>query len=285
MTRSFDDVSIDAVRAYWDARPCNVHHSPEPVSTHAYFEQVEARKYFVEPHIPGFAQFDRWKDKRVLELGCGIGTDTVNFARAGAQVTACDLSSASLDLARRHAEVMGVLDKVSFVVANGEELCEHVPVEPYDLVYSFGVVHHSPHPDVVMRQLGRYLAPGGTIKLMVYHRHSSKVMAILAKEARFRPARLDEAIARNSEAQTGCPVTYTYTRQEGADLASLAGVSIVDIEVDHIFPYRVPDYVEYRYKKKWYWRILPKPVFHGIERRLGWHLMLTGHRLGAARSP
>ena len=65
-------------------------------------------KYFVEPHILSFAQFDRWADKRVLEIGCGIGTDTINFARAGYRVTAVDPSERSLDLARRRAVVCGL---------------------------------------------------------------------------------------------------------------------------------------------------------------------------------
>ena len=87
-----------------------------------YFDEVEARKYFVEPHIPGFAEFDRWAGKRVLEVGCGIGTDSINFARAGAQLTAVDLSTESLNIARQRAEVMGVADRIEFVQANAEEL-------------------------------------------------------------------------------------------------------------------------------------------------------------------
>ena len=63
----------------------------------------EKRKYFVEPHIPAFAQFERWKGKKVLEVGCGIGTDAINFARAGARVTAVDLSDESLKLAKQRA--------------------------------------------------------------------------------------------------------------------------------------------------------------------------------------
>ena len=59
--------SIEDVKAYWNARPCNVRHSPAPVGTREYFDQVEARKYFVEPHIPQFAEFDRWAGERVLE--------------------------------------------------------------------------------------------------------------------------------------------------------------------------------------------------------------------------
>jgi hypothetical protein len=80
MNRNFRDTSIDRVRDYWNRRPCNVRHSPAPPGTRSYFDQVEERKYLVEPHIRRFAQFDRWSGKRVLEIGCGIGTDTMNFA-------------------------------------------------------------------------------------------------------------------------------------------------------------------------------------------------------------
>ena len=97
---AFGGTSIDEVRDYWNRRPCNLRHSPAPVGTREYFDQVEARKYLVEPHIPAFAQHARWAGKRVLEIGCGLGTDTINFARAGARITAIDLSSKSLELAR-----------------------------------------------------------------------------------------------------------------------------------------------------------------------------------------
>ena len=112
---AFTEVPIENVRRYWDNRPCNVRHSSLPVGTREYFDEVEARKYFVEPHIPAFAEFDRWKDKRVLEIGCGIGTDTINFARAGAEVVACDLSPESIKIARQRAEVFGFADRITFV--------------------------------------------------------------------------------------------------------------------------------------------------------------------------
>ena len=76
----FSEVSVDHVREYWNKRPCNIRHSPSEIGTRQYFDEVEARKYFIEPHILPFAQFERWKGKRVLEIGCGIGTDTINFA-------------------------------------------------------------------------------------------------------------------------------------------------------------------------------------------------------------
>src|SRR6516164_3050373 len=108
----FRDVEISRVRDYWNARPCNVRHSTAPIGTREYFDQVETRKYFVEYHIPAFADFARWRGKRVLEIGCGIGTDTINFARAGAQVTAVDLSEKSVELARTRASVFGLGDRV-----------------------------------------------------------------------------------------------------------------------------------------------------------------------------
>lgn len=104
----FMPASIEDIRVYWDRRPCNIRHSPLPVGTAGYFDEVERRKYLVEPHILGFADFPRWNGKRVLEIGCGIGTDTVNFARAGADYTGLDLSEVSLELARARFQVFGL---------------------------------------------------------------------------------------------------------------------------------------------------------------------------------
>jgi SAM-dependent methyltransferase len=278
---TFSDRSIDRVREYWNRRPCNIRHSPEAVGTRAYFDQVEARKYFVEPHIPGFAQFDRWAGKRVLEVGCGIGTDTMNFARAGALVTAVDLSSASLELARQRASVFGLQDRITFVEANAERLSEFVTPAEYDLVYSFGVIHHTPHPDRALDQIRRFFCgPQTTLKLMVYHRWSTKVFGILFREAHGAFWRLDDAIARNSEAQTGCPVTYSYTRASLREWVESSGFAVDELFADHIFPYRIPEYVNYQYAKAFPFNVLPPPVMRALERGLGWHLCVTAHAAG-----
>ena len=272
----FTDVEINRVRDYWNARPCNIRHSTAPIGTREYFDQVEARKYFVEYHIPAFADFARWRGKKILEIGCGIGTDTINFARAGAQVTTVDLSEKSMELARQRAAVFGLEERIRFYPGNAEHLTRFVPLEPYDLIYSFGVIHHTPHPDAVLEQLRSYTRPGTTIKIMVYHRRSYKVGWILLTEGQGRFWKLSELVAKNSEAQTGCPVTYTYTRREGRQLLEGHGFRVRKVEVAHIFPYRIPDYVQYCYVKEWYFRWMPLPLFHALERRLGWHLLLTG---------
>jgi 2-polyprenyl-3-methyl-5-hydroxy-6-metoxy-1,4-benzoquinol methylase len=271
----FEGVEIGRVREYWDLRPCNVRHSMQPIGTREYFDEVEARKYFVEPHIPGFAEFERWRGKKVLEIGCGIGTDTINFARHGARVTSVDLSEKSLELARQRAGVYGFGDQVEFCRGDAEELNRFVRVEPYDLIYSFGVIHHTPHPERVLEQLRQYARPGTTVKVMVYHRRSWKVLWILLTEGQGQFWKLRELVAKNSEAQTGCPITYTYSRREGRELLERHGFRVRNVAVDHIFPYRIKDYVQYRHVREFYFRWMPAALFHALERHLGWHLCIT----------
>ena len=282
MTPTFEEVPIATVRDYWNRRPCNLRHSPAPVGTRQYFDEVEQRKYLVEPHIPAFADFARWKNRRVLEVGCGLGTDTINFARAGALVTAVDLSEGSLELARKRAQIYGVDDRVRFVAADAERLSDFVEPQPYDLVYSFGVIHHSPHPEQILRQMrSHFVAAGSTLKVMVYHRWSWKVLGIVFTEAHGAWWKMDSVVARNSEAQTGCPVTYTYSRRSGEELLEHAGFSVVETHVDHIFPYRIPEYVRYEYVKTLPFRFLPHTAMRALEHRLGWHLCLTARPAGA----
>ncbi|MGB6199381.1 MAG: methyltransferase domain-containing protein [Candidatus Acidiferrales bacterium] len=270
----FEEIAITRVKDYWDTRPCNIRHSPQPVGTKEYFDEVEVRKYRVEPHIPAFAEFERWRGKRVLEIGCGIGTDTINFARHGAQVTSVDLSEKSIELARQRTVVYGVQDRVQFYRGNAEELTGFVPVAPYDLIYSFGVIHHTPHPDRVLEALRAYAQPGTTVKIMVYHRRSWKVLGILLGEGYGRFWKLPELVAKNSEAQIGCPITYTYSRGEGRELLERHGFHVREVHADHIFPYRIADYGQYRYVKEFYFRAMPPSLFRALERRLGWHLCI-----------
>lgn len=275
MSASFQDIPITRVSDYWNSRPCNIRHSPKPVGSREYFDEVEARKYFVESHIPQFADFARWNGKKVLEIGCGIGTDTINFARHGAQVTAVDLTEKSLEVARERAKVFGLADRIRFVQANAEKLSDSVPIERYDLVYSFGVIHHTPHPERVLDQIRKYVTPESTVKIMVYHRWSWKVLWVLFGYGKGQFWKLNRLIAEYSEAQTGCPVTYSYSRKTGREFLEQHGFEVTDISVEHIFAYSIPEYVKYQYKVVWYFRWMPKPLFHALERAFGWHLCLT----------
>jgi len=250
--------TVADVRSYWDRRPCNLRHSSKPVGSRAYFDEVEARKYFVEPHIPGFAAFPRWAGKRVLEVGCGIGTDATNFARAGADYTGVDLSMESLKLACQRFDVYGL--KGRFLQANAEELCSKLPGEQFDLVYSFGVIHHTPDPAAVIAQIRKLVKPGGEFRPMLYARSSWKSAMI-------------EAGLDQPEAQSGCPIAFTYTHDQVRDL--LKGFRVVDIRQDHIFPYVVEKYVRYEYEVQPWFRAMPEAMFDALKAKLGWHLLIT----------
>ncbi len=264
---------LRAVRGYWDRRPCNVRHSPEPVGTRAYFDQVETRKYFVEPHIPAFAEFARWRGKRVLEVGCGIGTDTVSFARAGADLTAVDLSGVSLGLTRRRLALYGLTAKL---VQGDAEGLAFLPDDHFDLVYSFGVIHHTPHPERAAAAIRRVLKPGGQLRLMVYNRWSWKVLEICAGGLLRGDVDFARLVREQSEAQHGSPVTFVYDDAEARAL--VAGFDVVSMRNDHIFPWVISDYVEHRYRKEWWFRALPGPAFAALERALGWHKLIVARK-------
>jgi len=268
---------MEEVKKYWNNRPCNIRHSDKPVGTKEYFDEVEKRKYFVEPHIPVLAEFEKWKGKKVLEIGCGIGTDTISFLRAGATVTAVEFSEESMKIAKKRAEVFGFQDKVKFYAGDAEELSKFVPVEEYDLVYSFGVIHHSENPEKIVAEAGKYLKKGGTIKLMVYYKYSWKVLWIIMRYGKFNFFKAKKLIAENSEAQFGSPITFTYSKKELKDM--LASYRVVDMFVDHIFPYSVPEYRNYQYKKVFYFRWMPNMLFRWLERHFGWHLCVTAEKI------
>ena len=259
------------VEEYWDNRPCNIKHSPKPVGTRGYFDEVEKRKYFVEPHIPIFAQFERWKGKKVLEIGCGIGTDAINFARAGANLTAVELSGESLEICKKRFQVYNL--KANFYKANAEELSFFVPVEIHDLIYSLGVIHHTPNPEKVLKEIKKYCGPTTEIRLLLYSKWSWKVVWIMLTYGKGAFWKIKELIPRYSEAQTGCPVTHYYSSKDIRRL--MKDFNIIEIRKEHIFPYRIDKYKQYKYEKIWYFAWMPKALFQWLEHHFGWHTLVV----------
>lgn len=264
---------IQEVRQFWNTQPCNIKHSAAKVGSKRYYDEVETRKYFVEPHIPLFADYPRWQGKTVLEIGCGIGTDTINFAKNGAMVTAVDLSDKSLNLAKKRAKVYGVEKQIKFYRANAEELSKQIPIKKYDLIYAWGMIHHTPKPTRVIAEIKKFTYKNSTIKLMVYYKYSWKVLQILLQYGHGAFWNLDKLVATHSEAATGSPVTYIYSKKSARLL--LKDFTITDMRVDHIFPYNISEYIKYRYAKVWYFRYLPTSIFRFLETHFGWHLCIT----------
>lgn len=263
--------TIEKVRTFWDERPCNIRHSTKPLYSREYFDEVEKRKYFVEPHIPNFAQFDIWKGKKVLEIGCGIGTDSVNFARAGADLTVVEFSDKSLDICKKRFRLYSLTAK--FYFGNAEELSSFLPPEKYDLIYSFGVIHHTPHPEKVFTEIKKFCNQNTEVKVMLYSKWSWKVLWIVITYGKGMFWKMNELVRVHSEAQTGCPVTYIYSFNGICCL--MKDFQVVNKYKDHIFPYVIKKYVKYEYERVWYFRWIPKPLFRYLERALGWHFCVT----------
>lgn len=254
---------LEQVSDFWNAVPCNSQRSKFPVGSVPYFAEIAFNKRAVEPHTWWFAGFPEWKDKYVLELGCGIGTDTVEFARQGARVVAVDISRESLKLAEANAVANGVLDRIEFIKGNMEQLAIYSPPQGWDLIYSFGAIHHTPYPKRALQTIRAYCLPWTEVRIMLYHKRSWKMWENALRMRRVR-----------TEAQPDCPVAYTYTKQEALTLVERAGFHVTSLEVDHIFPYKISEYVEGRRVRRWMFRGMPEWLYRGLERRVGFHILL-----------
>src|SRR5689334_8965449 len=163
-----DEQLKERVRAFWQAHPCGTKFSDAEIGTREFFERVEAHRYEKEWHIPAAADFANAGGLKVLEIGCGLGTDGAQFAKAGADYIGVDLTDAAIELARKRFELSGL--KGRFQVADAEHL--EFPNGSFDVVYSHGVLHHTPDINAAVREIHRVLKPGGRAIVMLYHRGS-----------------------------------------------------------------------------------------------------------------
>ena len=158
----------ERVRQFWQENPCGTKFADAPPGSKRFYELVEAHRYEKEWHIPAAAGFSEAKGLRVLEIGCGLGTDGAQFAKAGADYTGVDLTDAAVELAQRRFELFQLPG--TFQAADAEKL--DFADNSFDLVYSHGVLHHTPDTAGAIREAYRVLKPGGRAVVMLYHRDS-----------------------------------------------------------------------------------------------------------------
>jgi ubiquinone/menaquinone biosynthesis C-methylase UbiE len=163
------DTNISDVRSFWNSNPCQSTLSQE-AERRRYFAEISRKRFQGrEWHVPIIARFDSYAGKDVLEIGCGVGTDGIEFAKNGANYVGVDLTANSVGLTRERFEVFGIPGR--FQVANAEERLP-LPDATIDHVYSFGVIHHSPAPEKIVNEIHRVLRRGGTFTVMLYNRNS-----------------------------------------------------------------------------------------------------------------
>ncbi len=157
-------------REQWGQDPCGaVYDREHELGTLAFFDEVERYRYKeYAPWMPRVMEFEECRGARWLEVGCGMGTDLLQFARGGARCTGVDLTPRSVEITRHRFKLYGA--DGNFMLSDGE----HLPFQPesFDVVYSNGVLHHTPDTAGSIREVHRVLRPGGVAKIMLYHRHS-----------------------------------------------------------------------------------------------------------------
>ena len=298
MSEAHDNLK-ERVRAFWQANPCGVKFADAEPGTRLFYERVEEHRYRKEWHIPAAADFASAGGLRVLEIGCGLGTDGAQFARAGADYTGVDLTEAAVDLARRRFELFDLAGK--FQVADAESL--DFADESFDLVYSHGVLHHTPDARRAVGEIHRVLRPGGRAVVMLYHRDSYNYRVnirvlrragahlLLRSEAGLKVAhRLtgepidslreharslkedaqnylapDEFLNRNTDG-AGNPLARVYSRAEARELfKDFAQVNVAT----HFL------------NKRWLpliGQLLPRPAEARLAARWGWHLWIYAEK-------
>jgi ubiquinone/menaquinone biosynthesis C-methylase UbiE len=283
------------VEEFWNAHPCQLGLS-DADDRRRYFEEISRNRYGKrEWHVPTVAAFHAYRGKNVLEIGCSIATDGLEFARNGANYTGVDLTPHAIEIARERFELFNVPGR--FEVANAEE---HLGFqdETFDHVYSFGVIHHSPTPEKIVREIYRLLRKGGTFTVMLYNRNSinyyveimflRKVFRYLLlpkfmpgllasatgfdkwkleghREALNRKLTKDQWISMNTDGPY-CPLARVYNRAE-AD-ALFKDFADVRQEVWEFNPDHWPGLS----------KILPTSAERWVGRRWGWHRMIYGRK-------
>ena len=249
-------MSKTEVREFWEADPCGARHAQAAEGTRQFYDQVEDERNRLEPFIAAFADFASARDRALLEIGVGVGTDFIRFARAGARVTGVDLTQHSVSLVRQRLALEGLTGEVQ--VADAEQL----PFKDaaFDVVYSWGVLHHTPEPDLAIAEAVRVLKPGGRLCLMLYARHSWVAYGLWARYGLLagRPDRsLAWALAHHMESSG----TKGYTPGEVRERLT----SQVDgLTIEHVgTPYD---------------RRVAGPLARVTGRQLGWFLVIRGRK-------
>jgi ubiquinone/menaquinone biosynthesis C-methylase UbiE len=256
-------------REQWSADPCGaVYGGDVQFGTREFFDEVERHRYKeYAPWMPEVMGFDRFAGKRLIEVGCGMGTDLLQFARGGAACTGVDLTPRSVEISRGRFEMYGVPGTFSLSDA------EHLPFadESFDVYYSNGVLHHTPGTQEAVREAHRVLKPGGTAKVMLYHRGSWGYWFELmfrhgvVKGEFFRGLSAADILSKYVEYNEdgGRPLVKVYSRSEAKGLFSM--FTQVDVAVEQLT--RPEIYFLGRY--------IPESIFEKMGRTIGWNVIVT----------
>jgi len=274
VTENRDSIAEEKQRAreQWSADPAGaVYGGEHEVGTREFFDEVERHRYTVyAPWMPEVMGFNEFAGARLLEVGCGMGTDLLQFARGGAKVTGVDLTPRSIEISRQHLSVYG--EGGDFAISDCETLA--FADESFDVVYSNGVLHHTPDTAAAVREVHRVLRPGGQARVMLYHRGSLGYWGEIILRHGIRRG---ELLHGNSPANImskyvefnqggGNPLVKVYSRREARELFSM--FREVQVQVEQLT------------RPEFYFlgRIIPEGVFRRLQRSIGWNVIISARK-------
>lgn len=252
------------VHDYWNVASCGTEFIKKEKFTRDYFDTIEEFRYTIEPEIFSFAQFSRYRGKKVLEVGVGAGTDFIQWLRSGALAHGIDLTQEAVTNVQQRCMQEGLTPQ-ALSVGDAEQI--DYPSASFDLAYSWGVIHHSPHTEKALSELIRVTKPGGTIKYMIYNRYSlfSVYMWIRCALLKGKPFKtLRTVLAQHQES----PGTKAYTFKEATTMLQNFPVTLVHMEA----PATAHDLLYY--KGKTTRRLAHFFACLGGWTRVGWFLMI-----------
>jgi ubiquinone/menaquinone biosynthesis C-methylase UbiE len=257
----------DEVRDFWNSEPCGSRYLEGSTD----FDAHARARYALESYIPEFAQFARSRNLRVLEVGVGMGADYLEWLKAGALASGVDLSSASLERARRRCELAGLQPDLR--VADAERL--PFPDSSFDVVYSYGVMHHSPETPQCLREAWRVLKPGGQARIMLYHHPSLTGAMLWLRYGMFRGKSLRQSVYDHLES----PGTKTYTQDEARTMMA----AFENVEMRQVFSPGdlLLNQPSARFQSPLYrlvWRLFPRWLARRFGHRWGLFLLISGRR-------